>query len=314
MVSKGEIIYKKEYGFANVELNVPVSDSSVFEIGSISKQFISAVYMILKQQNKVDLDDQIQNFIPTVPGEWYGITLKQMLTHTSGIPDYETIAGYDIYKERLTIEEVVKIAHSRPVDFEPGTGWNYSNTGYYLLSIILERIEKKPLAKILDNYLFDPLNMNQTRLSNPENIIPHRVSGYWIDKTGNLINRKPTEISSTLGAGGIVTSLNDLVKWDNMLYSNDLLSDESKRKLWTEIILPSGEHTYYGMGWSVGSYYGVNWQYHSGQVAGFVTRFARIPEKEISIIILLNRYQVRSYKLSRVILHTFISELGPIPD
>jgi len=206
VASRGRIVHIKPYGLANVELAVAVTDSTVFEIGSISKQFVSAAAMLLVQEGKLGLDDPIHRYLPDLPSEWLGVTVRQLMTHTSGIPDYEEIASYDIYRFRLTPEEVIRIAHSRPMDFAPGTGWYYSNTGYFLLSMIVERIEGHPLGRVLESRIFGPLGMTQTRLADPEAIIRHRAAGYWVNKVGELINRNPTETSSTLGAGGILSS------------------------------------------------------------------------------------------------------------
>ena len=134
LASSGEIVLSRAYGLANVELAVPVSDSTVFEIGSISKQFVAAAVMLLVEEGRLGLDESIHQHLPELPSEWYGATLRHLLTHTSGIPDYEEIGTYDTYQFRLTPEEIIRMAHSRPVDFAPGTGWYYSNTGYFLLS------------------------------------------------------------------------------------------------------------------------------------------------------------------------------------
>jgi CubicO group peptidase (beta-lactamase class C family) len=313
VASRGRIIHLKTYGMANVELSVPVTDSTVFEIGSISKQFASAAAMLLVQEDKLRLDDPIHHYLPDLPGEWLGVNVRQLLTHTSGIPDYEQIATYDIYRFRLTPEEVIRIAHSRPMDFAPGTGWYYSNTGYFLLSMIIERIEGHPLGRVLESRIFGPLGMTQTRMADPEAIIEHRASGYWVNKAGELINRNPTETSSTLGAGGILSSAYDLAKWDEALYGDQLLSAESKAAMWTPATLPNGESTGYAFGWSVRSYKGLKSQSHGGQVAGFVANFSRFPEQEAAIIVFLNRYRVGSGRLKVAVLHTFMPSLGPIP-
>lgn len=314
VASRGRIIHLKTYGMANVELAVPVSDSTVFEIGSISKQFVSAIVMLLMQENKLKLDDPIQKYLSDLPSEWLGVTVRQLLTHTSGIPDYEEIRTYDIYRFRLTPEEIIKIAHSRPMDFAPGTGWFYSNTGYFLLSMIVERIEGHPLGQVLESRIFGPLLMTQTRMADPEAIIRHRASGYWVNKAGELINRNPTETSSTLGAGGILSSVYDLTKWDEALYENQLFSDDSKEAMWAHTILPNGDSTGYAFGWNVRQYKGLRRLSHSGQVAGFVANFARFPDEEAAIIVFLNRYRVSSSRLSKAVLHTFMPSLGPVPQ
>ena len=260
VASRGEIIHLKTYGMTNVELSVPVTDSTVFEIGSISKQFISAAAMLLVQENSLGLDDPVHQYLPDLPSEWLGVTVRQLLTHTSGIPDYEAIRSYDVYRFRLTPEEVIKIAHARPMDFAPGTGWYYSNTGYFLLSMVIERIAGRPLGQVLESRIFGPLGMTQTRMADPEAIIGQRASGYWVNKAGQLINRSPTETSSTLGAGGILSSAHDLAKWDEALYGDHLLSAESKATMWTPARLPNGDSTGYAFGWVVRPYKGLTSQ------------------------------------------------------
>ncbi len=313
VASRGRLIHLETYGMANVELAVPVTDSTVFEIGSISKQFVSAAVMLLVQENRIGLDDPIDRYLSVLPSEWLGVTVRQLLNHTSGIPDYEEIRSYDVYRFRLTPEEVIQIAHSRPMDFAPGTGWYYSNTGYFLLSMIVERIEGRPLGQVLESRIFGPLGMTQTRMADPEAIIQHRAAGYWVNKVGELINRNPTEASSTLGAGGLLSSVHDLAKWDEALYGDQLLSAESKAIMWTPAVLPDGESTGYAFGWGVRPYRGLTSQGHSGMVAGFVANFSRFPEQEMAIIVFLNRYRVSSGRLKVAVLHTFMPDLGSIP-
>jgi CubicO group peptidase (beta-lactamase class C family) len=236
------------------------------------------------------------------------------MNHTSGIPDYEEIRSYDVYRFRLTPEEVINIAHSRPMDFPPGQGTYYSNTAYFILSMIVERIEGKPLGEVLKLRIFDPVGMTQTRMADPEAIIKHRAAGYWVNKVGDLINRNPTETSSTLGAGGVLSSVYDLVKWDESLYGNDLLTDESKKMMWTQTVLPDGDSTGYGFGWRLRPYEGLKQIEHGGMVAGFVARFSRYPDQQAVVIVFMNRYRVSSMRMSRAVLHTFIPSLGPIPE
>ena len=312
LVSRGEIIHAATYGLANVELSVDVSLDSVFEIGSISKQFVSAVVMQLVQEDRIDLDDPIQDFIADIPSEWLGVTIRQLMNHTSGIPDYELIASYDIYGERVTPEEIIQIAHSRPMDFAPGSGWFYSNTGYYLLSMIVERVEGSPLGDVLERRIFGPAGMQNTRLADPEAIIPKRAAGYWVNRNDELINRRPTETSSTLGAGGILSSLNDLMRWDDLLYGEQLLNAESKAAMWAETHLPDGRIEGYGFGWSVDEYEGMRVVGHGGQVAGFIAQFLRFIDEEVAVIMFINRYQSPSGPIWKDTLHTFMPSLGEL--
>jgi len=314
VASRGEIVHLQTYGMANIELAVPVTDRSVFEIGSISKQFVSAAAMLLVEEGRLNLDDPIHEYLAYLPSEWLGVTMRQLLNHTSGIPDYEEIRTYDVYRFRLTPEEVIQIAHSRPVDFAPGTGWYYSNTGYFLASMIVERIEGRPLGQVLQERIFGPLGMTQTGMADPESIVPHRAAGYWVDKVGALINRNPTETSSTLGAGGLLSTAYDLARWDAALYDEQLLSTESKETLWAPVVLPNGENTEYGLGWRVTPYAGLRSQNHTGQVAGFNANFARFPDQDAAIIVFMNRYRVSSGYVKDAVLHTFMPGLGPVPE
>jgi D-alanyl-D-alanine carboxypeptidase len=309
VASKGKLIYFKAYGMANVELSVPVSDKSVFEIGSISKQFTSAAAMLLVEEKKLDVNDPIHRYIPLLPSEWMGVTVHQLLTHTSGIPDYEEIGSYDVYRHRVSSQDIIKIAQSRPMDFLPGEGWYYSNTGYYLLSMIIEKIEGMPLGDVLKKRIFDPLKMTQTRMADPEDIIPNRASGYWINKNNILINRNPTETSSTLGAGGLLSSAGDLAKWDNALYDETILSEKSKKKIWSEVVIPSGKKTNYGYGWNLSEIEGLRATRHFGQVAGFNAEFVRLIDERIAIIVFANRYEVDTSPITKKILHTLIPRL-----
>jgi D-alanyl-D-alanine carboxypeptidase len=321
LVSNGRVLASRQLGLADVELRVPVTDSTVFEIGSISKQFVAAAVMLLVEQGRLGLDDPIHRHLADLPSDWMGVTIRQLLTHTSGIPDYEEIATYDVYRFRLTPEEVIRIAHSRPVDFAPGTGFYYSNTGYFLLSRIVERVEGEPLGRVLQRRIFGPLRMTRTRMADPEAIIPNRASGYWVNRTGELINRMPTETSSTLGAGGILSSVGDMALWDAALRDDRLLSAASRRTMWTPVQLPGGQRTRwpggtpvdYAFGWEVTPMDGVPSQHHTGQVAGFTAYWARFPQQDVAVVIFLNRYQAGAGPMMQRIMHTLVPALGPVP-
>lgn len=306
VASKGKILELRTYGEANVELSVPVSADHVFEIGSISKQFVATVALQLVEEGKLSLEDPIHKYLPELPSDWVGVTVKQLLNHTSGIPDYEEIFTYDIYRLRVTPEDVIKIANGRPMDFEPGMGRYYSNTGYYLASMIVERVAGAPLGKVLKERIFAPLDMNQTRFADPEAIIKGRAEGYWVNKRGELINRNATETTSTLGAGGLLSSASDMAKWDAALYGNKILSDASKDTMWTSTILPDGTDTHYGLGWNVGEDRSVKITSHSGQVAGFVAYFTRLIDDNTSIIVFMNRYRVSSGHVKDIVMDTFL--------
>lgn len=299
----GKLDFVRTYGQSNVELDVDVDESHVFEIGSISKQFVAAAAMMQVEEGKLNLDDTIEKHLPNLPSEWVGVTVKQLFNHTSGIPDYEEIYTYDVYRLRMTPEEVIKIAAGRPMDFEPGTGWYYSNTGHYLASMIVERVDGMPIGKVLENRIFKPFGMTQTRFADPEAIIKGRAEGYWVNRNGELINRNATETSSTLGAGGLLSSAADMAKWDQALYGTDLLSEESKKIMWETTILPDGRDMEYALGWDVEPDRGMRNVNHSGQVAGFVAYFARYVDEGVAVIVFMNRYRVSSRTVKDIVLN-----------
>jgi len=309
VVSEGRVLQISTWGLSNVELGVPVSDSSVFEIGSISKQFVAAAILLLVEDGRLHLDDPIHEYLPELPGEWRGATIRHLLTHTSGIPDYEAIQGYEAYRFRLTPDEIIRVAHSRPMDFEPGTAARYSNTGYFLLSLLVERIEGAPLGEVLDARIFEPLGMRQTRMADPEDLIPHRAAGYWVDSTGErLINRDPTQTSSTLGAGGLVSSLHDMVKWDDALNDDRILSDASRMEMWTSGVLENGDEIGYGFGWILREYRGRRSVEHGGKVAGFVADFMHLPDDGLAIIVFANRYEGDVRAIRDIVAELFLPE------
>ena len=312
--ARGRVLHIGKYGMADVELRVPVNDSTVYEIGSISKQFAAAAALLLVQDGRLGLDDPIHKYIADLPSEWLGVTVRQLLNHTSGIPDYEEIGSYDTYSFRVTPEEILRIAHSRPMDFAPGQGWYYSNTGYFLLSMIVERIEGKPLNDILTARIFKPLGMTQTRMASPEDIIAHRARGYWVDRTGTkLRNRDATQTSSTLGAGGLLSSIADMAKWDAALYGTSLLSDASKRAMWMNVTLPNGRNTNYGFGWDLGPFRTRPSVSHTGQVQGFVSSFTRLPEDGVAIIVFTNRYRINVNRIRDAVADTFLGTAPGVP-
>jgi D-alanyl-D-alanine carboxypeptidase len=307
VASRGRLLHVGTYGLADVELRVPVTDSTVFEIGSISKQFAAAAALLLVEEGRLDLDDPIHEHLADLPGEWLGVTVRQLLNHTSGIPDYEEIQTYEAYRFRFTPEQIIRVAHSRPMDFGPGQGWYYSNTGYFLLSMIIERIEGRPLGDVLRERIFTPLGMDQTRMADPEDIIPHRSAGYWVDRMNvHLMNRDATQTSSTLGAGGLLSSVHDMAKWDEALYGNTLLSEASKAAMWTSTILPDGTDTGYGFGWVTRPYRDRRAVSHTGQVAGFVSNFTRLPDDDLAIIVFTNRYRVSGGRIRDIVADTFL--------
>ena len=307
LASRGRVVAARAYGLADVEHAVPVTDSTVFEIGSISKPFLAAVVVQLAREGALALDDPARRWLD-LPEAWGAPTVRHLLTHTSGIPDYEAIATYDVYRERLSVDEIVQIARRRPPDFAPGAAWAYSNTGYVLLSEIVQRIEGAPLGAVLQRRLFGPLGMMRTGMADPWRVVPGRARGYWVDGAGALVNRPATEPSSTLGAGGLMSTAADLARWDAALRGDAVLDAAARLATWTPAQLDdgapartrSGRDVAYGLGWMLRPLGGLRAQHHSGQVAGFTAYFARFPDQDVAVVVLTNLYDWRSGALELV--------------
>jgi CubicO group peptidase (beta-lactamase class C family) len=290
----GKFIKEKAYGLADVERSVPVTTDTVFEIGSITKQFTATALMMLVDQGKIGLDDKLGRYRDDLPEAWRDVTIRQLLTHTSGIPDYEAIMGYGSYREVMTPEQVIGLAADRPMDFAPGTEWNYSNTGYFLLTLVLEKVSGVSYIQFVQTHIFAPLGMTHTRSSEPNDIIPLRAAGYAYEG-GHLQNRDPIQPSATGGAAMIVSTLGDMAKWDAEQTAQTLLHKSDYAVMWTNTPLADGRLSGYGFGWFVSPRYGRQSLEHSGGTAGFTTEMLHLPDDHLSIIVLTNCYQSTSH-------------------
>lgn len=311
VASRGRILFQMHIGHANLELDVPITAASVFEIGSISKQFVATVTLQLRDEGLLTLDDSIHEHLPELPSEWRGVTVRHLLTHTSGIPDYEAIMGYYAYRERMTPERVIALAHTQPVTSKPGHGYAYSNTGYFLLGLMVERLDGRSLGDILASRIFEPAGMRHSRVVSADVIVPGRVSGYGRNIVGTLYNRDASQVSATLGAGAILSTVEDLVRWDAVLYEDAILPEHARAEAWRPYRLADGTETNYGFGWRVEPYEGHAQQYHYGMTSGFVANMTRLPEDGVTVIVLGNRYQARINRIVVALLHAFVPSLGP---
>lgn len=300
VVHDGRVVKMRGYGLADVERSVRVTAETVFEIGSITKQFTATAILMLVEQGRLGLDDTVGKYVTDVPETWRAITIRQLLTHTSGIPDYEEIMGYAGYRNPMTPAQIISLAAGKPLDFEPGTKWNYSNTGYYLLTLILEKVSGEPYARYLHDHIFVPAGMIHTRTSEPVDVIPHRAAGYEY-KNGRLENRDPMQPSAAGGAGTIVSTVGDLAKWDAVLNRRSMLRADSYASMWADVVLPDGRSSGYGFGWFVSPVLKHRSQRHGGGTAGFTSDIWRLPDDHLTVIVLGNLYA--SGEVSRIANH-----------
>jgi CubicO group peptidase (beta-lactamase class C family) len=222
--SRGRVLLAKGYGLANVELNVPVKPETLMQSGSVGKQFVSAAMMMLVEEGKISLDGSITDYIPDAPATWKPILIKNLLSHTSGLSEYEAADrtgpnGPFYLRLDFTEDELVKKIEALPIEWAPGDKWGYRNTNYVLLGVIIHRIAGMPYWEFLSERIFKPLGMTSTRLISDRDIIPNRAAGYEIDRNGELKNQEwvsPTFDSTADGA--LYFNVLDLAKWDEALY------------------------------------------------------------------------------------------------
>jgi CubicO group peptidase (beta-lactamase class C family) len=285
----GKIVYEKGFGFANAEWNIPNSAKAKYRIGSVTKQFTSMIVMQLVQENKIKLDGTLSDYLPYYRKDTGSkVTIHQLLTHTSGIPSYT-----DSREFRNTMRDPVK----SPKDFvlkycsgdllwEPGSKWAYNNSGYFILGAILEQVTGKPYEVLVRQRIFDPLGMKDTGYDHSETVIPDRASGYERDPAGDLQNAQFLDMGAPYAAGSLYSTVEDLLKWDQALYTDKLLSPELKQKMFTPV------KNNYAYGWVVEEPRPNGPQEftiaHAGGINGFSSQFVRQPKSKYTIVVLGN--------------------------
>jgi len=298
LIDHGTVILARGYGFANLEHRVPVSADTVFQSGSVGKQFAAAAVMLFVEDGRLSLDDPVTRYLPEAPREWADIRIHHLLTHTSGIRDYGYEASYDL-RRAVTEAELVRMACAQPLEFAPGERYSYSNTGYLLLGAILDRIGGRHYSEVLRERIFEPLGMKSARLIDEAAIIPHRAAGYRL-REGQVANQEwVAPEQNTTADGSLYLSLDDMIAWDRGLRAGRVLSAASWRKVYTPVTLLSGNSYPYGFGWEVSTLNGQEVHAHSGGVPGFATYIARYLGDDLSLIVLTNLEDADPERIAR---------------
>lgn len=284
VAEKGEVILSKGYGFANLDYEIPNSERTVHRIGSITKQFTSAVIMQLVEEGKIKLDEKMTTYLKNYRKDTGDmVTIHHLLTHTSGIPSYTGYPGFwsDSSRNPYTTEYLIEKFCSGDLEFEPGSQFRYNNSGYVLLVKIIEEVTGKSYEENMQERVFDKIGMKDSYLERPELIIKNRASGY--DKQGlELVNTRYFNLKNAIGAGDIVSTIKDLYKWDQALYTEKILSDESKKKVFTPFLSD------YGYGWGIKKIDSITIYSHGGGINGFSAFISRIEEDKNLVIVLNN--------------------------
>ena len=291
MAKKGQVIYHKAFGMANLELGLPLKTEHVFRIGSVSKQFTAVAILQLMEQGKLSLQDDLSKFIPDYPTQGKKITVEQLLNHTSGIKSYTDMKEWDeeVRRKDFTVSALVDFFKNQPMDFEPGTKWQYNNSGYILLGFIIEKVSGQTYAAYVTEHFFKPLGMNNSYYGDVAPVIKNRAAGYaQADVAGAYNNAAFLSMTQPYAAGSLLSTVEDLYTWTKALHSGKIIKPESLKKAVTPSILPDGSNTHYGFGLQMGNLFGSPTVEHGGGINGFLSDLLYLPNEDVCVAILTN--------------------------
>jgi CubicO group peptidase (beta-lactamase class C family) len=316
--TNGKIALVKGYGLANVELDVPVKPATIFQSGSVGKQFTSAAIMMLVEEGKIGLDDSLPKYFPDAPATWRGITIRQLLSHTSGLADYAsdslTKPGGPInLRADYTEDQLVQVIETLPIEFAPGEDWAYCNSNYLLLGAVIRKVTGKFYGDVLQERIFKPLGMTRTRIISEADIVPNRAAGYQL-VGGKLKNQDWVSPSfNTTADGALYFNVLDLAKWDAALYGEKLLKKSSFDQMWTVVKLKNGQPNshHYGFAWFIDSVNGHRVIQHSGSWQGFKTYIARYVDDRVTVVVLANLGDADQAVIAHGIAGLYRHELTP---
>lgn len=312
----GRIVYAGGYGMANLELGVPIAPSTVFDLGSTSKQFTAACIVLLAQEGKLSLDDDIRKYLPELPDYGRVITVRHLIHHTSGIRDYlalMSLAGVDF--DGVTTEEdaLALIARQKELNFPPGEEHLYSNSGYFLLGVIVKRASGKSLARFAAERIFEPLGMKHTHFHDDHTrIVPGRATGYARRKEGGF--RIAMSGFEQTGDGAVMSTVEDLLQWDRNFYEPKVGGTALIRQLLAPGTLNSGEKLNYAFGLTLGEHRGLKTVSHGGSWAGYRAELLRFPEQNLSVACLCNLAAANPGRLARQVAEVYLGDRMAVPE
>lgn len=282
----GKPIKTKGYGFANLEHRVPVKPETIFQSGSVGKQFTATLVMMLVAEGKLKLEESIGKHFPEAKGAWDGVLLRHLLSHTSGLPDLP-YGRMDLRKD-YTEADLVKYMVDQKSPEKPGEKWRYNNGGYVMLGVLVKRVTGRFYGDLLQEKIFKPLGMSTARVINEADIILNRAAGYEIGGAGLKNQTWVAPMTNTTADGSLYLSLLDYAKWDAALYGTKLLQKSELEKMWTPVKLVDGKATSYGFGWMIASVGGKRLIEHGGAWQGFTTYIGRHVDQKVSVVVLAN--------------------------
>jgi CubicO group peptidase (beta-lactamase class C family) len=291
---------------ANVELRVPVKPESIFQSGSMGKQFTATAVMMLVEEGKIGLDDPLTKYFSEAPATWKQVTIRELLSHTAGFTDYPK--DFDMRRD-YTEAQLLTIVEGIPLAYTPGTSWSYSNLGYLTLGILIHKVTGEFYGDFLQERIFRPLGMNTTRIINEADIVPNRSAGYRLVK-GELKNQEwVSPMVNTTADGSLYFSIMDLAKWDAALYTEKLLKRSSLEQMWTVAKLKNGQPNSgnYGFGWFIETKNGHRIIEHEGSWQGFETDIVRALDDKLTVVVLDNLADSEPKKLADHVEEIYLS-------
>ncbi|MEP7254956.1 MAG: serine hydrolase domain-containing protein [Ferruginibacter sp.] len=284
MVAKnGNPIYQKSFGKANIELDVNLTNDFIFQIGSMTKQFTAISILMLEEQGKLTTNDTINKYIPDYPNG-NKITIHHLLTHTSGIKDFTKMKSLrEIAQKEMTPKMMVDFFKNEVVDFAPGEKFDYNNSGYVLLGYILELVSGETYEDFVEKHILQKLGMSQSSYATDRQIINKRAYGYKKKESG-YVNKTVINFSVPFSSGSLMSTLNDMLKWQDALNKNLLLKAENSEKAFKKYKLNNGQYFTYGYGWHIREMNGVTSREHGGSIFGFKSMGVYIPSEDIYVI------------------------------
>jgi CubicO group peptidase (beta-lactamase class C family) len=299
IVRAGRVILSRGYGYANLELHAPATDSTVYQSGSVGKQFTAALILRLAAAGRLGLDDPIRRHLPEGPAAWDSITVRQLLTHTSGIAEY-TDSAVD-YRHEYSEQELVKIAAGLPVLFRPGDRWSYSNTGYLLLGAIIRRVTGVFYGDLLRDEIFRPLGMQSARIISESDIVPNRAAGYELHDDALRNQEWVAPTLNTTADGSLYLTVHDLARWVIGWDAGRVLAASDRQAAWTPARLNDGGTFPYGFGWDLSELRSERRIGHTGAWQGFRTSIQRFPRQRLTVIVLANLAEAHPEAMSLAI-------------
>jgi D-alanyl-D-alanine carboxypeptidase len=292
VVKDGRTVFRRAYGLADLEFGVLLEADMVFRIGSVTKQFTAAAVLQLADQGRLALEDDVSKYVPEYDTRGRGVTIEQLLTHTSGVPNYTDLEEWFPHlRDELTPRALLDMLKGKPLEFEPGSRFRYSNSGYLLLGLVIEKASGRPYADYIRQMVL-PLGMRQTMYDDPVRVIPRRARGYEY-RDGEWRNARYIGMSQPFSAGGLVSTADDLAMWNTAIERGRLLSDSSRQRWFTPFTLASGAASRYAMGWSVTTHEGLAVAEHGGGIPGFVCFVVRMPSEHLFVAVLSNNGESR---------------------